>query len=321
MSFGTFIGEALTASNKFKADLIIDEKQAVPLVFDKFELGGLKGPHFFLRLGFEDKPGSKNELTLKGKELKAGLTYPIRPEDPGVNAVFALDTYVEDFPSDYSGYLSVENIERSEDGKLKISLRFSLRFQRDGQPEMEVNCYALELSTYADKDTLEGTFERASQGNGHEGTEEARVPKQCEIALRVDGRYEVIVLNDIYFVLYPDSSYFIRCQPLDGEMRATLEFRGDELRADTNYPITGIEGRKKSIGSVETFFFLRPEFSGSYSDPVGEFRVRGTHGSDEDFWCICEFEFSVTARGSDGKETKYEVSSLVFQIQVNEVKA
>ena len=327
MSFGAIVGEALTTSNEFKAGLIIDidEDETVPIVFDKFELIYMKGFQFFLRLGLEDKPGSKNELTLEAKELKAGQTYPIRPQDPGVRASFALDTYVEYFPADYSGYLNVGNIERGDDGKIKVSLQFAIYFKpddKDGKPEMEVRCHALELSIYADEGTLvAGTFEQTSQGNGHEGTEEANVPKICEIALRVDGSYETIVLNDIYFVIYPDSSYFIQCQPLNGGRRATLEFRGDELKAYTNYPIAGIDGRKKSVESVETLFILRPEFSGCFSDPVGEFRVRGTHGSDEDFWCICEFDFSVTVRGSGGKETKYEVSSLVFQIQVNEVKA
>ncbi|EZP65268.1 MULTISPECIES: hypothetical protein [Pseudomonas] len=315
MSFGSDIGSYLTSSDKFEAHLIIEGEEPTPINFDTYEVSYIEGFQFFIRLGLEDNPGSKNELTLEARELKTGQTYPIGPQAPGIKASFGLEGYVEYFPADYSGFLTVERIERSDVGNTTLSLRFSIYFKPDGKPEMEVSCQTLELSAFAAGGTpVGGTFEKASKGSTEAAL--APIPTFCEIAVRVNGGYEVIDLGNIYFVRYPDLSFFIQCTPRNGSTRATLEFRGDELKAYTNYPITGIDGRKRQAGSVDTFFILRPEFSGSFSDPTGEFRVLRTHDSEEGFWCQCEFEFSVTAGGSE-----YKVESLVFQIQVSEANA
>lgn len=158
MSFGTEMGQFLTSSNVFKADLIIGGKKKIPLVFDIFELIYIEGYQFFIRFGLEDNPGSRNELTLEAREVKAGQTYPIGPQDPGVRATFALEEYVGYSPEHYSGMLTVDRLEYS-DGTIDIGMRFSLCFESAEEGEMEVVCQVLELtSAMAQGPAAEGRF-------------------------------------------------------------------------------------------------------------------------------------------------------------------
>lgn len=309
MSFGTEMGGLLTSSNVFNADLIYRSKKKIPITFDTFELIYIEGSQFSICLGFEDNPGSRNELTLKAKELKAGQTYPIRPEDPGVRAAFALGNRIEYFPDEYSGSLTVDRVEY-KDGHIALSMQFSIYFKPDGKGDMEVVCHALQITCALANHSATGKFVPKHRA-------QAKVPIYAEISVRADGRYEAIDLGDVFFVIYSDSSYFIQCLPRDGGDRAVLEFAGRELKTFTDYPITGPDGPPNS---VDTLFILRPEFSYGFSDPAGTFRVRRTDHPDEGFWFIGEFNFSVTARGSDGQNTQYDISSSVFQIQVSEVK-
>lgn len=314
MSFGTEMGQFLTSSNVFKANLIIGGKKKIPLVFDIFELIYIEGYQFFIRFGLEGNPGSRNELTLEAREVKAGQTYPIGPRDPGVRATFALEEHVGYSPEHYSGTLRVDRLEYS-DGTIDIGMRFSLCFESPEQGEMEVVCQVLELtSAMAQGPATEGRFVPSHPAVDGDQEGETKVPNFCEVAVRHDGRYEAIDLSDVFFVIYPDSTYFIKCTPRHGGDRASLEFQGRDLQAFTDYPITGPDGPPNG---VETFFWMPPEFSQGVSDPVGRFRVRRTEDSEEGFWFIGEFEFSVTARGSDGKEIKYEISSNAFQVQVS----
>jgi hypothetical protein len=315
MSFGTEVGKFLTSSNVFKADLIIGDEQKIPLAFDTFELIYIEGYQFFIRFGREDSPGSRNELTLEAKELKAGQTYPIQPQDPGVRATFALEEHIEYSPAHYSGMLTVDRLGY-RDGTLDIGMRFSLYFESPEKGEMEVVCQVLELTTAMAQGTgAEGRFVPSPPAVDGDQARETKVPNFCEISVRHDGRYEAIDLSNVFFVIYPDSTYFIKCTPRHGGDRANLEFRGRDLRAFTDYPITGPDGPPNS---VETFFLMQPEFSQGFSDPAGRFRVRRTEDSEEGFWFIGEFECSLTARGSDGKDITYEIQSNAFQVQVSD---
>jgi len=309
MSFGTEMGESLTSSNTFNADLIFGNKKKIPITFDTFELIYIEGFQFFIRLGFEDNPGSRNELILETKELKTGQTYPIRPQDPGIRAAFALGKRIEYFPAEYSGFLTVDRLEYKED-HIALSMQFSIYFEPDGKGDMEVVCHALQITCALANHSATGKFVPKHRA-------QAKVPIYAEISVRADGRYEAIDLGDVFFVIYSDSSYFIQCLPRDGGDRAVLEFAGRELKTFTDYPITGPDGPPNS---VDTLFILRPEFSYGFSDPAGTFRVRRTDHPDEGFWFIGEFNFSITARGSDGQNTQYDISSSVFQVQVSEVR-
>lgn len=319
MSFGTEMGEFLTSSNTFNADLIFGNKKKIPITFDTFELIYIEGSQFFIRLGFEDNPGSRNELTLEVKcpdnkpleaiEFKAGQTYPIRPQDPGIRATFAFGARIEYSPAEYSGFLTVDRLEY-KDGHLALSMQFSIYFEPQGKGDMEVVCHALQITCASANDSATGKFVPKHRA-------QATVPVFCEINASVNGSYDPIDLGNIFFVIYPDSTYFIQCLPRDGGDRALLEFAGSGLKTFTDYPITGPGGPQNS---VEAFFVMRPEFSQGFSDPEGVFRVRRTEDSEEGFWFIGEFDFSLTARGSDGREIEYKIKSLEFQVQVNEVK-
>jgi hypothetical protein len=309
MSFGTDIGELLTSSNTFNADLIFGSNKKIPITFDTFELIYIEGAQFSICLGFEDNPGSKNELTLKAEGLKAGQTYPIRPEDPGVRAAFALGNRIEYFPDEYSGSLTVDLLEY-KDGRIALSMQFSIYFKPDGKGDMEVVCHALQITCALANHGATGKFVPKHRV-------QAKVPVLCEINASVNGSYDPIDLGNVFFVIYSDSSYFIQCLPRDGGDRAVLEFAGRELKTFTDYPITGPGGPPNS---VDTLFIMRPEFSYGFSDPTGTFRVRRTDHPDEGFWFIGEFNFSITARGSDGQNTQYDISSSVFQVQVSELR-
>jgi len=309
MSFGTEMGESLTSSNTLNADLIFGNKKKIPITFDTFELIYIEGFQFFIRLGFEDNPGSRNELILETKELKTGQTYPIRPQDPGIRAAFALGKRIEYFPAEYSGFLTVDRLEY-KDGHIALSMQFSIYFEPDGKGDMEVVCHALQITCALANGSATGKFVPRHRA-------QATVPIYAEISVRADGRYEAIDLGNVFFVIYPDSTYFIRCLPSGGGDRAVLEFAGRELKTFTDYPITGPGGPPNS---VDTLFIMRPEFSYGFSDPTGTFRVRRTDHPDEGFWFIGEFNFSITARGSDGQNTQYDISSSVFQVQVSEVR-
>lgn len=140
------------------------------------------------------------------------------------------------------------------------------------------------------------------------------VPLFCDLAVRHDGKYEAIELNDIVFIRYPDFSYFIRCksEAVAGMPRAILEFRGEGLKDYTTYPIS-VELDKDHVNC----YFEMSDFSGGFfSDPEGTFNVRRTHESDKGFWFIAEFTFSVTFYSGE-EEIEYAVESTRFQVQVN----
>jgi hypothetical protein len=309
MSFGTDMGELLTSSNTFNADLIFGSNKKIPITFDTFELIYIEGAQFFIRLGFEDNPGSRNELTLEAKELKAGQTYPIRPQAPGIRAAFALGKRIEYFPDEYSGALTVDRLEY-KDGHIALSMQFSIYFKPDGKGDMEVVCHALQITCALANHSTTGKFVPKHRA-------QAKVPVFCEINASVDGSYDPIDLGDVFFVIYSDSSYFIQCLPRHGGDRASLEFAGSALKTFADYPITGPGGAPES---VDTLLIMRPEFSYGFSDPTGTFRVRRTEDSEEGFWFIAEFNFSLTARSADGREIEYKITSLRFQVQVSELR-
>jgi len=319
MSCGTEMGEFLTSSNTFNADLIFGNKKKIPITFDTFELIYIEGSQFFIRLGFEDNPGSRNELTLEVKrpdnkpleaiEFKAGQTYPIRPQDPGIRATFAFGARIEYFPAEYSGFLTVDRLEY-KDGHLALSMQFSIYFEPQGKGDMEVVCHPLQITCALANDSATGKFVPKHRA-------QAKVPVFFKIDASVDGSYDPIDLGDVFFVIYSDSSYFIQCLPRHGGDRASLEFAGSALKTFADYPITGPGGAPES---VDTLLIMRPEFSYGFSDPTGTFRVRRTEDSEEGFWFIAEFNFSLTARSADGREIEYKIKSLEFQVQVNEVK-
>ncbi|MDT9631217.1 hypothetical protein F6S08_08215 [Pseudomonas sp. JV449] len=309
MSFGTEMGEFLTSSNTFNADLIFGNKKKIPITFDTFELIYIEGSQFFIRLGFEGNPGSRNELTLEAKELKAGQTYPIRPQDTGIRATFAFGARIEYFPAEYSGFLTVDRLEY-KDGHLALSMQFSIYFEPQGKGDMEVVCHALQITCALANHRATGKFVPKHRA-------QVKVPVFCEIDASVDGSYDPIDLGDVFFVIYSDSSYFIQCLPRHGGDRASLEFAGSVLKTFTDYPITAPGGAPES---VDTLLIMRPEFSYGFSDPTGTFRVRRTEDSEEGFWFIAEFNFSLTARNADGREIEYKITSLRFQVQVSELR-
>lgn len=147
MSFGSDMGKFLTSTDECRVDLIIEDAEVVPIDFDSFLLTYKKDDDFFIRLGLLGNPGPKNELTLKGRELRPGMTYPISPEYKGVTARFALENYTQSLPSNYSGMLNVESVVTAEDGSTTVVASFSIYYQDPAGKEMEVRCQTLQLST------------------------------------------------------------------------------------------------------------------------------------------------------------------------------
>ncbi|ROM51338.1 hypothetical protein [Pseudomonas rhodesiae] len=149
MSFGKDIGEILTSGDRFEANLIIDHGEPVPIKFDHLELESyIKGLQLRIRLGIEDNPGSKNELTLEADkgELKAPMTYLIGPGQ-FIRAHFGLEGYVEYLPSSYWGSLTVNRLETDEaNNKTSMDLSFSIGWKATDGRELEVDCSKLEIS-------------------------------------------------------------------------------------------------------------------------------------------------------------------------------
>ena len=145
MSFGSEMGNFLTSKDEFKADL----NQTVPINFNAFKLTYIKGNQLFIRLGLEDNPGSKNELTLKAGELVLGaaMTYPIGPKPLPIQANFAMEGYLEYLPLDYWGHLTISSLVTDGAGTAMIQASFSIGWQADGGNEMEVRCSTLTIST------------------------------------------------------------------------------------------------------------------------------------------------------------------------------
>ncbi|UNM21497.1 hypothetical protein K0P33_08570 [Pseudomonas sp. ArH3a] len=144
MSFGSGIGSFLTTVNKFSGELINADGEKIALDFDSVKLSYIEDYQFSFSLGLEDNPGSKNELTLEaGKlQLEPRQTYPIGPKLP-IKASFGWEGYIEYLPPDYSGSLSIEDISEDENGKIGLTVSFSLYYGE----EMEVKFSTLKLST------------------------------------------------------------------------------------------------------------------------------------------------------------------------------
>lgn len=142
------------------------------------------------------------------------------------------------------------------------------------------------------------------------------VPVFCEFVVRKDGEgYDERKWSAVYYIEYPDQTFFMRCTPPEGGPIESLEFRGGALKSYTSYPISG----ETQEGQIQTHFVL-PEFAaGSYSDPEGEFSVRLITGEGLGSWFIGDFKFALVFFAPDGKEVKYSIESLVFQVQVNHV--
>ncbi|WP_438868802.1 hypothetical protein [Pseudomonas sp. L1(2025)] len=146
MSFGSEMGGYLTTSDEFRADLIIDDQETIPIDFNSFQLTYKKGESFFIHLGLVNDSGQKNELTLSGTVLASGMTYPISPVFKGVAARFALANYTQSLPADYSGMFNVESVNTSEYGVTTVTGSFSIYFQDAGK-DLEVRCQTLKVST------------------------------------------------------------------------------------------------------------------------------------------------------------------------------
>lgn len=150
MSFGSDMGEFLTSSNTFKADLI----KTVPIDFNSFELSYIEGYQLRIRLGIEEHPGSQNELTLEADgdgaqhpfTLKENMTYAIGPDEGLIHATFGLDGEVEYSPQAYWGNLTVNSIFGDGSGKTSINVGFSFAWTTDEGKEIEIKCSTLEIN-------------------------------------------------------------------------------------------------------------------------------------------------------------------------------
>ncbi|MFL1543732.1 hypothetical protein [Pseudomonas sp. O39] len=150
MNFGSYMGKCLTSSDEFDASLIIRHKKPIPINFDNLELESyIEGYQLRIRLGIENSPGSRNELTLEADQLllKPGVTYPIGPKSLPVRASFGLEGYVEHLPSIYWGNLDVNNIYTDKAGKTSINVSFSIGWDDKQGKEMEIKCSMLQVST------------------------------------------------------------------------------------------------------------------------------------------------------------------------------
>lgn len=155
-----------------------------------------------------------------------------------------------------------------------------------------------------------------SSGSGSEVDEGKVVPVFCEFVITKDGEgYDVRDWGDVYYAQDPNSDFFIRCRPPEGGPIESLEFRGKALESYTSYPISG----EVQDGQVAAHFALFEFFEGGYSDPKGEFTVRRITDEGRYAWFIGEFQFSLVYFPPEGKEVKYSIKSLVFQVQVNAV--
>ncbi|WP_025855328.1 hypothetical protein [Pseudomonas sp. CHM02] len=150
MSFGSEMGEFLTSSNEFKADLI----KTVPIGFDNFEFGYIEGFQLRIRLGIAENPGSRNELTLEADgdgaanafTLKENMTYIIGPGNGLIHATFGLEGEVAYSPKEYWGDLNVKSLSTVA-GQTTINARFSIGWETDDGNEMELRCSTLKIST------------------------------------------------------------------------------------------------------------------------------------------------------------------------------
>ncbi|MGR3887772.1 hypothetical protein [Pseudomonas sp. 1152_12] len=147
MSFGSDMGSFLTTVNKFSGELINADGEKIALDFDSVELSYIEDYQFFVRLGLEGNPGSKNELTLEAGKLKPRQTYPIGLRPLPIQASFGWEGYLEYLPPDYSGSLRIEHISEDENGKISLTVSFSLYYQAEDGEEMEVKFSTLKLST------------------------------------------------------------------------------------------------------------------------------------------------------------------------------
>ncbi|WP_332846755.1 hypothetical protein [Pseudomonas lactucae] len=309
MSFGSEMGMHLTPRNIFSADLNNGDGKRISVEFDKVELIYKENSEFSIKLGFKDNPSSKNELTLRATTLRAGQTYPIGPQDPGIKAAFALEEYIGYFPADYTGALTVERLD-CRGGQIDIRLHFSIYFESRDMGTIDVVCHVLEFtSLLTDKGAAEGLFVYTPRAVDED------VPSICWIRVTGDDHVEDLNLSKINFLLFPDDTYSIKCTPPDDSDRATLTFRGGGLKSDTNYPITGPDGEP---GSVEVYFYLNPEFE-RVSDPKGTLRVRYAGDSNEGFWFNGSFNFSLIVYDPQGNPINYEIAGYTFQAQASHV--
>lgn len=150
MSFGSDMGKFLTSSEAFEAQLLIGDREPVAIPFDKRELESyIKDYQLIIRMGIEDAPGSKNELTLEAGQgpLKSGMTYVIGSGPQAfIKASFALKGYIEYFPSDdYSGSLTIKQLSTDSNGKTILSGLFSIYFKSNDE-DVKVNCSAFQVS-------------------------------------------------------------------------------------------------------------------------------------------------------------------------------
>ncbi|PRA23962.1 hypothetical protein [Pseudomonas poae] len=150
MSFGSDMGEVSTSSDGFKAELIVEDQMPIPISFDKLELESyIEGYQIIIRLGIEDNPGSKNELTLEAGQLKLSpaMTYSIGPDSMPIKASFGWEGLVDSLPSSYWGSLTVNSLSTDEKGKTAIKVSFSIEWETKDGKEMTLNGSELQLST------------------------------------------------------------------------------------------------------------------------------------------------------------------------------
>lgn len=139
-------------------------------------------------------------------------------------------------------------------------------------------------------------------------------PAVCEFVIKRNGQgYDVYKWNKTVFLIYPDSTFFIKCMPVAGSQIESLEFRGGPLRSYTTYPVKDEFGE----GEVSAFIVLKEFSQGSFSEVVGEFKVRQFHEADEKPWFVGDFNLRLKYISSEGAEVDISADSLNFQVQVN----
>ena len=154
-----------------------------------------------------------------------------------------------------------------------------------------------------------------SLGSGGLPADGQEIPLVCEFVIKKNGQgYDVREWGNIVFIMYPNSTFFIKCVPPVGNGVEELKFTGGMLKSYTTYQVKDQPGE----GEVSAELVLSEFFDGSYSDATGEFAVRRFHSDEERPWFIGDFNFKLKHFPASGGEVDIEVESLIFQVQVNQ---